>query len=188
MPYYMYVSVQGDDKIARFTMDPETGQLEPQGDVALSGGPAPLATDPSRRFLYVGRRGERTISSFGIDQRTGALSMIGTVSLETVPCYLATDRRGKFLLSSYYEGSGVAVHPIGDDGAASGPAIERLSTARGAHSIQTDPSNRFAFVPHIAGRGPNEIWQFTFDERTGHLTPNTQIGRASCRERVYVLV
>jgi 6-phosphogluconolactonase len=45
--------------------------------------------------------------------------------------------------------------------------------ARGAHSIQTDPSNRFAFVPHIAGRGPNEIWQFRFDEQTGHLTPNS---------------
>jgi 6-phosphogluconolactonase len=28
-------------------------------------------------------------------------------------------------------------------------------------------------VPHIAGRGPNEIWQFRFDEQTGHLTPNS---------------
>ncbi|MBI3328692.1 MAG: lactonase family protein [Nitrospinae bacterium] len=174
MPYCMYVSVQGEDKIVRFTMDPDTGQLQPQGVVEVSGGPAPLAVDPARQFLYVARRGERKISSFRIDPHTGALSMIGTeVSLETDPCYLATDRRGKFLLSSYYEGSGVTVHPIGDDGGAYGPAIEWRPTARGAHSIQTDPSNQFAFVPHIAGRGPNEIWQFRFDARTGHLTPNT---------------
>jgi 6-phosphogluconolactonase len=46
-------------------------------------------------------------------------------------------------------------------------------TASGAHSIQTDPSNRFAFVPHIANRGPNQIYQFKFDENTGRLTPNS---------------
>ena len=34
-------------------------------------------------------------------------------------------------------------------------------------------SNKFAFVPHIAGNGPNAIFQFRFDENTGHLTPNS---------------
>lgn len=173
MPYYMYVSSQGDDKIVRFAMDPATGDLEPQGAVAVSGGPAPIAVDPSRRFLYVAKRGERKIASFRIDQGTGGLTLLGTVDLLNDPCYLATDRRGRFLLASYYEGRGVSVHPIGDDGAVSDPPVERRETRRGAHSIQTDPSNRFAFVPHIAGRGPNEIWQFRFDEQTGHLTFNS---------------
>jgi 6-phosphogluconolactonase len=173
MPYYMYVTSQGEDKIVRFAVDPATGDLESQGEVAVPGGPAPIAVDPGRQFLYVARRGEHKISSFGIDQGTGGLTLIGTVDLPTDPCYLATDRRGKFLLASYYEGRGVSVHPIGADGAVSDPPVERRETARGAHSIQTDPSNRFAFVPHIAGRGPNEIWQFRFDEQTGHLTPNS---------------
>jgi 6-phosphogluconolactonase len=173
MPYYMYVSSQGEDKLVRFAMDAATGDLERLGEVAVPGGPAPIAVDPSRRFLYVARRGENKISSYRIDQRTGELSAIGTVDLPTDPCYLATDRRGKFLLAAYYEGRGVSVHSIGDDGAASDPPIERRETARGAHSMQTDPSNRFAFVPHIAGRGPNEIWQFRFDEQTGRLTPNS---------------
>jgi 6-phosphogluconolactonase len=173
MPYHIYISSQGEDKIVRFAMDPATGDLEPQGEVAVPGGPAPIAVDPRRQFLYVGRRGEREISSYRIDQRTGALALIGTVGLPTDPCYLSTDRRGKFLLVSYYEGKGVSVHLIGEDGAVNDPPVERRETARGAHSIQTDPSNRFAFVPHIAGRGPNEIWQFRFDERTGRLTPNS---------------
>ena len=71
MPYYMYVSSRGDDKIVRFAMDPTTGDLEPQGAVAVSGGPAAIAVDPSRRFLYVAKRGERKIASFRIDQGTG---------------------------------------------------------------------------------------------------------------------
>jgi 6-phosphogluconolactonase len=173
MPNVMYVSLQGDDKIARFTMDPATGDLDPLGEVAVSGGPAPMVVDPSQQFLYVARRGECKISSYQIDQRTGDLSLIGTVPLPTDPCYMSTDRKGKFLLSAYYEGRGVSVHPIGVDGAAADPPVERRETARGAHCFQTDPSNRFAFVPHIAGRGPNEIWQFRFDEQTGRLTPNT---------------
>ena len=55
----------------------------------------------------------------------------------------------------------------------------------GAHAIQTDPSNQFAFVPHIArfndnvleplreSTGPNMIVQLKFDAQTGQLTPNT---------------
>ncbi|MFC1941355.1 lactonase family protein [Chloroflexota bacterium] len=187
MPYYMYVSMGGlpvapkdkqyyvgEDRILIFTVDPETGRLESQGDVVVTGGPAPLAIDPGRRFLYVGRRGARVISSYRIDWSTGRLSLISTASLEADPCYITTDRKGRFLLSSYYNAGKVAVHSIGDDGTMGTIPVEWLDTARGAHSIQTDPSNRFAFVPHIAARnGPNMILQFNFNEATGHLTPNS---------------
>lgn len=173
MSSVMYVSLQGDDKILRFALDPATGDLERVGETAVPGGPAPMVVDPARQVLHVARRGERRISSFRIDRDTGDLSLIGTVPLPTDPCFIATDRGGRFLLSAYYEGRGVAVHPIGSDGSVMDPPAERRETARGAHCFQTDPSNRFAFVPHIAGRGPNEIWQFRFDEATGHLTPNT---------------
>jgi 6-phosphogluconolactonase len=173
MADFMYVSLQGDDKILRFAMDAATGELKALGAVTVPGGPAPMAVDPTGRFLHVARRGECQFSSFRIDQRTGDLELIGTVSLPTDPCYISMDRKGQFLLSAYYEGRGVAVHPIGRDGAVTDPPVERRETARGAHCFQTDPSNRFAFVPHIAGRGPNEIWQFRFDGATGRLTPNS---------------
>ena len=155
-----------------FTMDAATGKLERQASIEVPGGPAPMTFDPLKRLLYVGRRGDCGISSYRIDQGTGELSLIGTASLDTDPCYISTDRSGRFLFSSYYEGSKVTVHPIGDDGAVTSPPVQSVATARGAHSIQTDPSNRFAFVPHIAGNGPNAIFQFRFDEATGRLTPN----------------
>ena len=49
MQYYMYVSLQDDDRIAIFTVDGETGRIFPQGDEKVIGGPAPL--------LGVGARG-----------------------------------------------------------------------------------------------------------------------------------
>ena len=173
MPYVMYVAVQGDDKLARFTMDPGTGQLTLQEEIPVAGGPAPLAVDPQRRFLYVGRRGERIISSFRIEPQTGRLTHIGEVSLESDPCYMSTDRSGRFVFSAYYEAGRAAVHPINADGVAGGPPVEWRATARGAHCMQADPSNHFVFVPHIAGNGPNAIFQFRFDAQTGRLTPNT---------------
>jgi len=184
MPYYMYVSLQDDDKISVFTMDPETGKLTLKAEVPVSGGPSLLTISPDRKVLYVGHRRVPEISSFRIDHDTGGLMQNGTVSPEAAPTFLSTDRRGRYLLSAYYQGAHVAVHPIGDDGAVGHPPIEWLATATGAHAIQTDPSNKFAFVPHIArlndnvlepvreAYGPNAIFQFRFDENTGHLTPN----------------
>ena len=174
MATYMYVSVSGEDRIARFEVEPDTGRLEPRGDEAVSGGPYPLAVDPHRRHLYAGRVEARELTTYEIDSRTGRLSEIGSVALEEEPCFLSTDRTGRYLLSAYYHSGMVGVHPIGENGAAAGPPIEWLFTGLGAHSALTDRSNRFAYAPSIAGAfGPNLIFQFRFDESTGRLSPNT---------------
>jgi 6-phosphogluconolactonase len=173
MPYVMYVALQGDDQLKRFTMDPATGKLTLQEEIAVPGGPAPLAVDPQRRFLYVGRRGACIMSSFRIEPQTGRLTHIGEVPLESDPCYMATDRSGRFVFSAYYQAGKAAVHAIGSDGVASGPPVEWRDTARGAHCMQADPSNRYVFVPHIAGNGPNAIFLFRFDAESGRLTPNS---------------
>ena len=172
MDYHMYVAVQDDDKISVFTVDGETGKVNPTADVPVTGGPSLLAISPDRKTLYAGHRGSSEISSFRIDQVTGGLARTGTISVEAAATLLSTDRKGRYLLSAYYQGAHAAVHPLGDDGAVGGPPVVWLETAPGAHAMQTDPSNKFAFVPHIAGNGPNAIYQFRFDDNTGHITPN----------------
>lgn len=172
MTYFAFVSLQDDDKILVFTIDAGTGKLTKVSESPVSGGPAALAISPDRNFLYVGRRGALDIASFSIDQANGGITQIGSAPLQGEPVALATDRKGRYVLSAYYYQRTAAVHHI-ENGAAVTPAVEWLMTASGAHSIQTDPSNRFAFVPHIANRGPNQIYQFKFDEDTGHLTPNS---------------
>ena len=173
MPYYMYVAVSEDDKISVFTVDPSTGGLTHQHDVPVAGGPFTLAISPDGNHLYCGTRETPGLTSFRIDQSSGGLTQTGSVPLDSWPVYVDTDRRGRFVLSSYYQGARVAVHPIGDDGSVGGPPVVSLETATGAHAMQTDPTNRYAFVPHIAGNGPNQVWQFHFDEDTGQITPNS---------------
>ena len=187
MPNALYVCLQDDDKIAAFALDADTGQLTPRAEVAAAGGPSGLAINNDRRVLYVGHRTQPAISTFRIDQGSGALTLQATVAQEHAPTFMAPDRTGRFLLCAYYQGGGAAVRSLGADGAVGAPSLEWLATATGAHAIATDPSNRFAFVPHIArlndnvleppknNPGPNMIMQFRFGAQTGRLTPNSPL-------------
>ena len=173
MSYHVYVTVSGEDRIARFAMDGETGALARRGDVPLPGRPAPVALHPDRRFMHVARRDAHLVTSFRIDGTSGALAEVGTIPSESDPCHMSTDRTGRYLLAAYYLTRKVTVHRIGDDGAALDPPVVRRETGLGAHCFQTDPSNRFAFVPHICREeAPNAIFQFHFDAATGGMTPN----------------
>jgi len=172
--YHVYISLYGEGRIARYTMDAETGALEPGEDIALSGRPAYIAVDPDRRYMYVARKKSPRITSFAIDLATGDLDELGTISVAADPAYLATDKTGRFLFSASYFDGITAVHRIGEDGAAVEAPIEWRATGMRAHCIESDPANRYVFVPHIFREdAPNTIFQFHFDAATGRLTPNT---------------
>src|SRR5207237_8654481 len=63
----------------------------------------------------------------------------------------------------------VSVDATGKDVMLSDPQ-QVIPTARNAHSIITDNTYRFVFVPHL---GTDQIFQFRFDAKTGRLTANT---------------
>ena len=185
MSFHMYVALQGDDQIIRFIVDPLNGNFEYKGTIDVPGGPAPLAINPSRTALFVGQRSGKQLSSYSINPGTGELNLTGVVNVGEEACYLSTDKSGKFLLSAYYQAGHCAVHPIDDNSALGEGAIEWIATNSGAHCFQTDPSNKFAYLPHIAeGSGGltqlppdrqaaiNSIFQYRFDEVVGTLTPN----------------
>ena len=177
-PYFVYVTLSGEDKVAVYAMDRDSGRLVLVDVVAVPGVPAPLALHPNRRFLFAARRSDLEISAFKVDGASGRLAHIGAVPLESDPCYLATDRRGGYLFSAYYTGGGIGVHRIRGDGSLDSEPVEWRSTAPGAHSMQADPSNQFVFVPHIAtlsseDEGLNAILQFRFDQQTGRLMPGS---------------
>ena len=173
MTHYMYIAIQEDDKIATFTLDPDTGALSHQRDLAVAGGPFTMAVSPDGANLYVGCREDPQLISFAIDQANGDLTRTGQIALEFNPTYINTDRKGRYVLSAYYQGAHVGVHPIGEDGSVGGEPVVWIETATGAHCMQTDPTNAYAFVPHIAGNGPNRIYQYRFDESTGQIEPNS---------------
>ena len=120
--HHMYVAQQDDDLISIYTVDPETGGLSLQEDVAVEGGPAPLALSPNKELLYVGLRGRQEISTYRVESPSGRLSVVGSVPLQGEPVYVATDRTGRYVLSAYYYQSTAAVHAVDQRGV---PTVHR---------------------------------------------------------------
>ena len=170
MAFYMYLSVTGEGKIAIYEMDPDSGGLTFLEDVAAGAGVMPQVVDADLKHLYAGLRGEPSVQTYSLDRETGGISLLGTTPFDWDTTYMALDDTGRFLLSASYGHAVAGVHAIGADGIVEAPPVDRQETASGAHYIQTDASNRFVFVPHVADS--NMICQFRFDENSGKLTPN----------------
>ncbi len=168
---HVYITLQGDHKIAIFRLNSETGELAHQEDVLVPGGPAPFAVSPDGKHAYVGLRDDFTMASFDIDPPSGTLKPSGTVDLGSDPCYISVDNTGRYLLSAYYAAGHIAVHPIDEYGSLGGGATEWIATRHRAHCAQTDATNSYTFLPHV--EDSNAIYQYRFDASTGKLTPNS---------------
>ena len=170
MAYHVYVSNSGNNFFSHFLMDEDSGALEPQPNIELEGAPGAVVMHPSGRVMFVALRAARLLVNYVVDQEKGTLVRLSETALAEGPPYLSLDNTCSFLLSSYYGLGYVGVHDMSGACVLADQPLQMLPTAIHAHSIQTDRSNRFAFVPHT--NPANAIFQFRFDEQTGRLTPN----------------
>jgi 6-phosphogluconolactonase len=166
---FVYVSNAEDGNIGLYTLGPD-GTLQPGERFDAAKLVMPMSVSPDKRFLYAAARSKPfTVYTYAIDRKTGALKQLSTAPLAESFPYIAVDRAGRFLLGASYGANLVSVNAIGKNGKVSEP-IQVIPTARNAHSIITDRSNRYVFAPHL---GTDQIFQFRFDARTGKLTANT---------------
>lgn len=168
-PTVVYVSESGDNRIALFTLDEESGELTRTGAFDLPGSPGSLAIRPDHTRLYASVRSTKQFASIRVDPATGALSDAVLTPAGSNSTYVHLDKTGGWLLSASYSEGVVSASRI-TDGVVTGAPVSSLVTGKKAHSILTDPANRFAFVPHVGGL--NKVEQLIFDATTGALAPN----------------
>ena len=166
---FVYVSNAEDGNIGVYTLLPD-GALQPGARAEAGKVVMPMSVSPDRRFLYAAVRSKPfTVITYAIDRNTGALKQLSTAPLAESYPYISVDKTGGFLLGASYGGHQVGVNAIGKDGKVSDPK-QVIPTGRNAHSIITDNTNRYVFVPHL---GTDQIFQFLFDAKTGRLASNT---------------
>ncbi len=171
MTDYLITSIGGKHpRITVETID-TTGALQPLSQLECDGNPGPLVTSPDGKYLYASIQvdGIHLARSYQIGAQ-GELTLTGQTDMGANPCHLSTDRTGRFLLAAYYSDGMATVDPIDAQGALGAARCCRFETELRAHYIQTDASNRFAFVPHVDVA--NCVYQFHFDAATGQLTAN----------------
>lgn len=185
---YFGTYTRGDSKgIYLGTFDPQSGKLE---DIELAGetaNPSYLALHPTKPLLYaVGELGSfagkkvGAVSAFAVDPATGKLSLLNQQSSGGAgPCYVAVDRSGRNVLVANYSGGSVACLPIQADGKLAeatsfhqheGSSVDpRRQQGPHAHSINLDPTNRFAIAADL---GLDKLLIYRFDAERGTLEPN----------------
>ena len=166
----VYVSNAEDGDIGSYRLL-DSGELQPGARVKVASTVMPMAVSPDRRFLYATSRSKPfTVHTYAIDPSTGALTPRLTAPLAESFPYIALDKTGRFLLGASYGGHLVSVNAVGADGRVAAEPLQVVPTGRNAHSILTDNTNRFVYVPHL---GTDQIFQFLFDSQSGRLTSNT---------------
>ncbi len=167
---FVYVSNAEDGDIATYSMKPD-GTLQPGARVPAAKVVGPMAVSPDRRFLYAGVRSKPyAVHAYTIDSGTGALQLLAVSPLAESFPYLSLDKTGRFLLGASYGAHLISVNAVGADGRVAAEPLQVIPVGRNAHSIRTDESNRFVFVPTL---GSDQIFQFAFDAKSGRLASNT---------------
>lgn len=167
---FVYVSNAEDGDIGVYSVQKD-GSLKAGDRAKAANLVMPMAVSPDRRFLYAASRSKPySVFVYAIDPTTGALKTLSTSPLAESFPYISLDKTGRYLLGASYGSNLISVNAVGPDGLVAPEPLQVIPVGRNAHSIRTDESNRFAFVPTL---GSNEIFQFTFDSKTGRLASNT---------------
>ena len=166
------VSAGKDNALHLYELHPDSNKLEQHEKYDLPGSPGSQFISPGGQILYVSVRSDNSVATFRIDRANKILIPLGLTKIGANAAYLATDQTGKTLLWASYSDGLVGSHSLKENGEVKPGALSRIETKRCAHAILTDSSNRFAFVPHT---GPNAIYQFRFDAKSGKLTKNNPL-------------
>ncbi len=178
--------------IYRLDFNVETGALSNQELVAEIKNPSFLTIHPSKKFLYAvteisDASGKKIggVQAFQLDAKSGKLTPLNQQpSGGAGPCHIVTDQKGKVVLVANYSGGSVSSIPVQADGKLGEPVsvIQHAGSSADparqkqphAHSINVDPTNKFAMAADL---GIDKVLIYKLDDK-GALTPGNP-GHAS---------
>ena len=167
---FVYVSNAEDGDIGVYSVQAD-GSLKAGERTKAANVVMPMAVSPDKRFLYAAARSKPySVFVYAIDRNTGALKSLSQSPLAESFPYISLDKTGRYLFGASYSANLISVNAVKPDGSVAPEPLQVIPVGRNAHSIRIDASNKFVFVPTL---GSDEIFQFTFDAKTGRLASNT---------------
>ena len=161
--------------------DTDTGVLSKPEFLLEARAPAFFTLAPDGRHLYTCNSGDPGgVAAYTIDPHTGRLTFLNReLAGGGDTSYLSLDRTARYALAANYQGGNIAVFALKPDGALGDWTAFAQHTGRSvdpqrqthpyAHSIITDPTNRFALVADL---GVDKVFVYHFDGTDGSLKPN----------------
>lgn len=165
---YAYISSPGDGLISQYRLDQSNGALTLVEQIQAGDQVNPMALTPDGKVLFAALRVKPfQVLGYRIDSKSGHLTKFTQAPLAESMAYLSTDRQGRYLLAASYGADTLSVQKIGKDQQPSADIV-RYKTGLHAHSIRTEPSNRFAYAGNL---GTDKVLQYRLDAETGELSP-----------------
>jgi len=165
---FAYISSPGDGMISQYQLDDKSGALSLVEQTKAGDQVNPMAISPDGKALFAALRVKPfQVVSYSIEPVTGHLKPLSQAPLAESLAYLSTDRSGRFLFGASYGGDLLSVQPI-DAQHRPSDSIETYKTGMHAHSVRTDPSNRFVYAGNL---GVDRVLQYRLEPKDGKLVP-----------------
>ncbi|WP_122523273.1 lactonase family protein [Pseudomonas viridiflava] len=165
---FAYISSPADGLISQYQLDDASGALSLVEQTKAGDQVNPMALSPDGKALFAALRAKPyQVVSFSIGPVTGHLKPLAQAPLAESLAYLSTDRSGRFLMGASYGADLLSVQPI-DAQHRPSDSIQTYKTGMHAHSVRTDPSNRFAYAGNL---GVDRVLQYRLEPKDGKLVP-----------------
>ncbi|KPW58733.1 lactonase family protein [Pseudomonas syringae group genomosp. 3] len=165
---FAYISSPADGLISQYRLDEQSGALSLVEQTKAGDQVNPMAISPDGKALFAALRSKPyQVLSFSIESATGHLKPLSQAPLAESLAYLSTDRSGRFLFGASYGADLLSVQPI-DAQHRPSDSIETYKTGMHAHSVRTDPSNRFVYAGNL---GVDRVLQYRLEPKDGKLVP-----------------
>ena len=161
--------------------DTDTGVLTKPAFLLEARAPAFFVIHPDGQHLYTCNSGDPGgVAAYAIEPHTGKLTFINReLAGGGDTSYISLDRTSRFALAANYSGGNLAVFALRSDGGLgdwtafdqhTGNSVNpQRQTHAYAHSIVTDPTNRFALCADL---GVDKVYVYRFNEKDGTLRAN----------------
>lgn len=164
----------------------DSGALSQPRLVAEADNPSFLALNPAGTHLYSVEETQEfgdlkggAIHSFRVDSVSGDLESLGQKpTIGGAPCHIVTDATGSRVYFANYSGGNTGSYAVGPDGALTtmiawkqheGSSVnQRRQEAPHAHSINLDPSGKFAYVADL---GIDAVKIYKVNPESGSFDP-----------------
>lgn len=170
-PRFAYGANASDWSLSQYLVDPRSGKLSHNGNLATGVYPVAVTVHPSGRFVLSAAMTDDTISVYRIDARSGRLTEIPQSPFATgarAPFSFSIHPSGRFVYVSARVGRIVAFAFDADSGVLTPVPGSPFTSQRRTRSVKVHPSGRFLYA---ANAYDNSVTAYAIDETSGALTP-----------------
>jgi 6-phosphogluconolactonase len=169
-PRFAYGANAADWSLTQYRVDPASGQLRHNGNIATGVFPAALIVHPSGRFLFSAAMTDDAIHVYRVAPDTGHLSEItqSPVAGGRAPFSFSIHPNGRFVYVSARLGQISAFRFDAQSGVLTPVAGSPFAAQRRTRSVKVHPAGKFLYASNAYD---NSITAYAIDQSSGALSP-----------------